>query len=349
MGDRLYTLLRDGDDEVVVCWNADTGKDVWRYPYPGKYSRSRFVDQQYSAGPRSTPTVDGDLVFAAGATGILTCVKASSGKKVWQKDLFEEFNARKYQWGASYSPLVVGELVYACPGGPDGNSLAAFHKKTGELAWKKLDDIAGYSSPVVMTVDGTLQVVFFTGEGLVGVAPDTGKLLWRFPWETQYNANIATPAVVGPYVFLSSGYGRGCAVVEVSQGKGGEFQARRVYEGNQMCNHYASSVRYKDYIYGFNDTLLTCMSFRTGEVLWKERGFQKGSLILADGNLIVLGEKGKLAVAPASPKEFKPVSSSKVPGRRSRFWNIPVLAGGRLYVRDEDHLICLDVRKLSEK
>ncbi len=341
---RVYTLARDGDDEAVLCFDAETGRRLWRFKYPGKYDRgaSKF-EQGYGPGPRSTPTVDGDLIYTVGATGLFHCLKADTGEKVWAHDLFEEYKASTQQWGVAFSPLVDGDLVFASPGGPGGNALVAFDKKTGKERWKNLDDPAAYSSPVMMTVDGVRQVVFFMRPGLVAVAPETGKLLWRFPWETSYGCNIATPVVADNYGFISSGYDRGCAVVAVSKAKEGSWQARRVYESSRMRNHFSSSVLYKGHLYGFDESKLICMDFRTGDVLWKEGGFKKGSLMVAGGNLIVLGENGKLAVAKASPEGFK--RTSQFQASRQKCWTVPVLADGKLYVRDETDLICLDVRR----
>jgi outer membrane protein assembly factor BamB len=343
VGRRLYTMLRDGSDEVVVCLNADTGKQIWRYDYPmrdGETGRKFITD--WGGGPRATPTVDGDRVYTVGATGILHCLKADTGKRVWSHDLLKEFDAKNIQWGVSFSPLVDGGLVFTSPGESDGYGLAAFDKRTGKLKWHNLDDKAGYSSPMAMTVDGIRQVLFFTARGLVGVAPDTGELFWRFDWETEYDCNIATPLVVDNYVFISSNYDRGCAVLEVTR-DGGKLRADRVYEGNRMCNHYSTCVRWQDHLYGFHDSKLCCMNFRTGEIVWKQPGFKKGALLIADGHLIVLGENGKLAVAKATPEGFKARSSFQV--TRTKCWTMPVLAHGKLYVRDEERLICLDVRK----
>jgi outer membrane protein assembly factor BamB len=344
-GGRVYTMLRDGDAEAVVCRDADTGKQLWRFSYPGKYGQEgRTFEEGYGSGPRSTPTVDGDHVYTVGATGILHCLRADTGKKVWQHDLIAEFKPPKnLQWGVSFSPLVEGGLVFTNPGGKSGESLVAFDKRTGEVVWKNLDDPAGYSSPIAMTVEGVPQVIFFTGAGLVSVDPKTGGLHWRYPWETQFGCNIATPIAAGNYLFISSNYGKGCAVLEVSKDGGGKLQARRVYEGTQMSNHFSSSVRYQDHVYGFNDGVLTCLDFRTGETVWREKGFKKGSLLIADGHLIVLGENGKLAVARATPDGFQAKSSFQV--SRKKCWTAPVLAGGRLYVRDETHVICLDLKK----
>jgi outer membrane protein assembly factor BamB len=344
VGGRLYTMLGDGSEEAVVCWDAGTGKERWRFHYPARFGQGpRTFNSGYQTTPRSTPAVAGGAVYAVGATGLFHCLDAKTGKKRWAVDLLEEFGARPPQWGVSFSPLVSGDRVFTIPGGPDGNALAAFERRTGRLRWKALDDRAAYSSPVLMTAGGADQVLFFTEAGLVSVNPQSGALYWRYPWETRYGCNIAAPVVAGNYVFISSGYGRGCALLEVSQGAGGKPEVHRVYEGNQMCNHYSTSVRYEDHLYGFNESRLECMNFRTGKVVWKQSGYGKGSLLVADGYLIVLGEEGKLAVGKASQKGFRPQASFQA--TRAKCWTMPVLAEGRLYVRDEERITCLDVRK----
>ncbi len=340
---RVFTMLREGNNEVVVCWDARTGKTKWRFPYEASYDSGAHRVADYSQGPRSTPTVDGDLVYTVGATGLLHCLRTRDGKKVWSKDLVMEFQVTPSRYGVAFSPLIDGGLVFTNPGGSDGGSLAAFDKRTGKLKWKALDDPAAYSSPIAVTLDGVRQIVFFTAKGLVGVDPKNGELYWRFPWVTDYGCNIATPLSVGNYLFISTNYGRGCAVVEVRKTKAGKFGAERVYEGNQMCNHYATSVYFKEHIYGFDATRLVCMNFRTGEVLWKQKGFQKGTLLIAGGRLVVLGEKGRMAIAPATPDGFKPTAEFQV--TRKKCWTMPVLAEGKLFVRDEEQVICLDVHK----
>ena len=335
VGKRVLTMMQDGADEAVVCWNADTGQEFWRFHYACSY----YSDQ--GNGPRSTPTVDGDFVYAVGATGVFHCLKLENGEKVWRHDLLQEFGARNLQWGVSFSPLVEGNLVVTNPGGPNGNSIAAFDKQDGKLAWKNLDDPAGYSSPIAATLAGRRQIVFFTGTAVVGVSLENGHELWRYPWETSYGANVATPIVLNQYVFISSGYGKGCAVLRPEAWKG--YRVDRVYESNQMRNHFSSSLYFKEHLYGFDEDRLICMEFRTGKVRWKERGFKKGSLLIADGHLIVLGEYGELAVAEATPDGFRPKSSCRI--SKTKCWTVPVFADGKLYVRDEEKVRCLDLKK----
>ncbi|MCS6851212.1 MAG: PQQ-like beta-propeller repeat protein [Gemmataceae bacterium] len=333
---RAITLFQDGDSEAVVCWDAETGKERWRFRYPCRYVND------FGNGPRSTPTISGDLIFAVGATGMMHCLKADTGEKVWVRDLLRDFGAENLQWGVSFSPLVEGGLVYTNPGGPNGRSLAAFHKADGKLAWAALDDVAGYSSPIAVTAAGKRQVVFFTGKRLVGVDPVTGSLLWSYPWETDYDANIATPIAVGDYLFISSGYDRGCALLKVVAEQG-TFRIQRVYENTHMRNHFASCVYYNEHLYGFDEATLTCMEFRSGTVRWRERGFRKGSLTIADGKLFVLSENGRLALADASPEAYRERSSYRF--SHGKCWTVPVLCRGKLYLRDEEKVVCLDVKK----
>jgi outer membrane protein assembly factor BamB len=334
---RAYTLLQDGEDEAVVCWDAETGKESWRLGYACKYHND------YGSGPRSTPTVDGEYVYTVGATGILHCLKAASGEKVWRHNLLEEFQAENLTWGVSFSPLIEGELILTNPGGPNGSSLVAFDKRTGQLVWKGQNDQAGYSSPLAITAAGVRQVVFFTESGLVSVSPKDGQVYWRFPWETDYGCNIATPISAGDYLYISSGYGRGCALVKIVADESGALQAKRVYENNLMCNHFSSSVLFQDHLYGFNEATLTCMEFRTGKVVWKEKGFRKGSLLVADGQLIILGESGQLALAEATPEGYRQKASFRI--SQNKCWTVPALANGKLFVRDEEQVLCLDLKK----
>ena len=335
---RVISMVQDGRSEAVVCWDAETGREIWRHLTPA------YFKHKFGNGPRSTPTIDGDLVFSVGATGIMNCLRVVKDKPelLWTKPLLEEFGAKNLEWGVSFSPLVVGDLVYTNPGGPEGRSLVALDKRTGAVRWQALDDFAGNSSPVLADIAGQKQIVFFTETGLVAVTPDQGKLLWRFPWQTEFGASIATPIVVGDFVFVSSGYGKGCAMVKVeSTGQG--LEARLVYKNRNMRTHFTSCVRHQEHLYGFNDTSLTCMELRTGKVAWMERGFDKGSLTLADGHLFILGEYGTLAVAEASPEAYR--EKGRFQFSENRCWTVPVIANGKMYVRDQEKLACYDVKK----
>jgi hypothetical protein len=214
---------------------------------------------------------------------------------------------------------------------------------TGKVRWKALDDPAGYSSPVISTAAGVRQVVCLTGTELVGLDPRTGEVYWRFPWETKFEVNASTPIIRGDYVFISSGYGKGCALVKVVK-KGKGLAAERVYANNLMRNHFSSSVFHDDHVYGFDEGFLVCMPFRKGRKRdWKERKFSRGTLLVAGDRLIVLGEGGELALVEPTPDEYREKAIFKVTD--TRCWTVPALAHGRLYVRDEQRILCLNLRK----
>jgi outer membrane protein assembly factor BamB len=349
-GGRLFTMEEEiapastGDVaetqfEAVVCRDARDGAEVWRFRYPNEYS------ERFGSGPRSTPAVDGQRVYAVGPTGIFHCLDAATGKRLWRHDLMEEFHGRTMQYGVSFSPLVEGNLVYTTPGGPDGNAVVAFDKETGQVVWKALDDPMGYSSPLAVTAAGVRQLLVFTNRALVSLSPTDGTVYWRYPWETVNGFNIATPLSVGNYVFISSAYGKGCALLEVTADADGSPRVHRVYEHNRLRNHFASSVRWGDHLYSLDEKDLVCMDIRTGSVAWREKGirkFGKGTLLAAAGQLIVLGESGTLWLVEATPAGYREKASCRV--SENKCWTVPSLADGKLYVRDESHLLCLDVR-----
>jgi outer membrane protein assembly factor BamB len=337
-GSRLYTMLKDGGSEVVVCLDADSGKEVWRRPYACDYKNDQ------GSGPRSTPSVDDDRVYTVGATGIFHCLNAQTGEVLWRHDLLDEFHGKSPTWGVSFSPLVVGDLAYTMPGGSKQNGLAAFNKVDGKLIWHNLDDPAGYSSPVLCKAAGKVQILFFTAVGLVSVSPSDGSEYWRFPWKTPNDVNAATPVCVDDYVFLSSDYGIGCALLKVEAKGPDKHVAKRVYKNKRLGDNHASNVYYNEHIYGFHDgRQLVCMDFRTGDVKWQENGYGHGSLVAAEGYLIVLGDGGKLALVEATPSEYREKASLQLSG--SRYWSMPVLANRRLYVRDEREIVCWDLAK----
>jgi outer membrane protein assembly factor BamB len=326
--------------EAVVCWDAETGQEHWSFRYPNHFH------ERFGSGPRSTPAVDGDCVYAVGPTGIFHCLKAATGEKVWRHDLMQEFQGRPMQYGVSFSPLVEGDLVYTMPGGPSGNAVAAFDKRSGALAWKALDDPIGYSSPIAITAAGVRQILVFTNAALVSLSPADGKVLWRFPWVTADGFNIATPLGFGNYVFISSAYGKGCALVEITAQADGGLDAGLVYEHNRMRNHFASSVRHGDYIYGFDQTDLVCMKIRSGKIMWREKGarsFGKATLIIADGHLIIMGEDGRLVLAEATPEGYREKASFQI--TQFKCWTVPAISAGKLYFRNEAEAACLDLRR----
>lgn len=336
-GDRLVTLIQDGDDEVVLCLALADGAVKWKHRYP-----ARFHEALGGVGPRSTPAIADGRVYAVGATGLFHCLDAGTGKVEWMHDFCKEMEAPLPEYGFTTSPLVLGDRVYVTIGGAKGGCCAAYNRTDGKLLWKSQEGPSGYSSPIAATLAGRAQIVFLTGDAVLGLEPADGKQLWRYPWVTQQGINAATPVVIGSNVLVSSGYGKGCGLLNIAA-TGDTFTATRVYEHNRMRNHFATSVLVGDHVYGFDDAYLIAMEALSGKVKWKQRGFDKGSLIAIGKRLIVLGEHGKLALVEANPQKYQEVSN--FPLTNSRCWGAPALAQGKLLVRDQESVFCVDLRQ----
>jgi len=332
---RLYTMYNKGETEHVACHDAASGKELW-----SREIDSRYLDDQGN-GPRSTPVVHGKVVYALGAKGKLVALAAGTGEVVWRKDLVRELDARSPQWGISTQPLIYGDKLYVNAGGSKGRSIAAFDTKTGELVWSAEDDDAGYSQPLPIVVEGVPQILFFTAGALVSLDPKTGKSYWRVPWQTSYDVNAATPIFLPPdRVLVSTGYNTGSAVLRIDMDEG-RGQVQRVWESRGFKNQFSSSVVAGDYAYGFDNRVLKCLDLRTGEELWKKSDLGHGSLIYADGHLIVLGERGELVLVEATPAAYIEKGATQV--LSGKCWTAPTLAGGKLYVRNEREMKCLSV------
>jgi outer membrane protein assembly factor BamB len=334
-GGKVYTMFSDADGEYLACFGAADGKELWRVRLDDNRS-DRFGD-----GPRSTPTVDGDVVYALGAQGVLVAVTTADGKTRWQKDLKQEVSATVPQWGVSASPLVEGNLLLVTAGGKPDAAVVALDTKTGELRWKAHSDKPGYSTPLPVEMHGVRQVLFFTGSSLASVKPDDGTVLWSVPWKTSYSVNAAMPIQVAPdKVFVSSGYDTGAAVFQVSR-SGDTWTAKETWKSRVMKNHFNSSILHEGYLYGFDDATLKCVNALSGEESWGQRGFAKGSLLLADGHLLVFSEEGLLALVEATPDGYKEKARAQI--FESRTWTMPSLAGGTLYLRSQKEMVALDI------
>jgi outer membrane protein assembly factor BamB len=340
---RVFTLCQDDAYEAVVCWSADKGQELWRYRYS-----AQFLDQ-YGNGPRSTPAVDGDVVYTVGATGIMHCLKtqpaSAAGEVVWSKDLLADFGARNRRWGVSFSPLVLGDLVVVVPGGPVGKCLAALDKRDGKVVWQALSDSPGYSSPMAATIAGKPQLVFVSGERVVGLSPMDGTLYWEHPWPVQDGINIATPIVAGDCVFVCSGYGQGGALLKIEQGAGTGLKAHVCYHSRRLRSHFSSPVRWQDHLFVFDEAALVCVNLKTGQEAWRQARIGKGSLVVADGLLIILDEGSRLILAEATPEAFRVRGQVQLGEERGRTWTAPALANGLLYVRDVDRIVCLNLSR----
>lgn len=329
---RVYTQGQRGGQQFVVAFDVKTGARLWETP-----TTMRPFRESRGNGPRGTPTLDGDRLYAMAADGTLAALEAATGKVIWSQNVLQRYKGSMIPWAISESPLVDGDRLIVMPGGP-GASLVSLNKLDGALQWKAGNDQAGYSSAVIAEVEGVRQVVALSGEGAFGVRLDTGQLLWRYDRVSNSTANIATPIVHEGHVFLSTDYGTGGALLKL-----GARGASEVYFTREMKNHHSTSVLVDDVLYGFNSSILTAMRFRTGQVLWRHRSVGKGSLIFADKLLYVLSEEGVLALVEARPDQYREVSRFEIPSGQFPTWAPPVIADGRLYVREQDRLMSFDV------
>ena len=332
---RMYTMGLRGDREFVVAFDVATGKEVWATPHGSAAYRNDRGD-----GPRGTPTIDGDRIYALGGNGDLSAIEAKSGKVIWSKNVLKDFGGSNIRWGISESPLVMGNKLLVNAGGP-GASIVALNKSNGAVIWKSQSDEAGYSSAIPFEVNGATQVVFFTAERAVGLDPNDGKLLWDYARPSNNVANVATPIVRANRVFISSDYGTGGGVVEIKP----DNKAQEIWFTKEMRNHHSSSVLIGDYLYGFSSAILTAMKFDTGEIAWKDRSVGKGSLVFADGHLYLFSENGVVGLAEATPTGYKEKGRFKIQQDSLPTWTHPVVAGGRLYLRDQDTVYAYDVRE----
>ncbi len=338
---RVYTMFSAGEDEFVICLNEETGKEIWRFR-----TGAKFYERQGGNGPRSQPTVDGERVFVLSAEGWLYALNAKDGKKLWLVDLYDGLGSRVPKFGFSTSPLVEGDLLLLEVGTRQGTFIA-LDKTNGAVKWASQRDVVSYSSPIAADIAGIRQVVFVSGEAAVGLSPTDGSLYWRFPWSTSYDLNVATPILVPPdHIFISSGYDHGAALLQISP-EGDGLSVKKVWESRGMKNHFGTSLLIGDYIYGFDNAILKCIEAKTGKEQWKRRGYGKGTLIYADGQLIILSDKGKLALADASPTGFREKASTQV--LSGKCWTPPTLANGKIFVRDMHRIVCMDVSGTQAK
>ena len=331
---RLYTMGLRGDRELIIAFDLATGKQVWATPHGGAFHNDR------GDGPRGTPTLDGDRLYALGGNGDLSCLDAKTGRLVWTMNVLSKFGGSNPQWGISESPLVIGEKILVNAGGP-GASIVALKKTDGSLIWKSQSDGAAYSSAIAVNVSGVNQAVFFTSSRALGLDLRDGRLLWEYSRPSNDVANIATPVARGNRVFISSDYGTGGGVVEIKP----DGKAQEIYFTKDMRNHHSSSVLVGDTLYGFSSSILTAMRFDTGEVAWRDRSVGKGSLVYADGHLYCFSENGVVGLVEANPAAYHEKGRFQIQQGSLPTWTHPVVAGGRLYLRDQDTIYAFDVQE----
>jgi outer membrane protein assembly factor BamB len=354
-GGKAYTLvLRDqqgAERETLVAYDANSGKELWSSSLgavkTGNGGQDGTPDNKGGDGPRSTPAVRDGKVYVNSAKLVLSCFDANSGKLLWQNDLVKDYAGRIINWDNAASPVIDGNLVFVAGGGK-GQSLLAFDKETGKLAWKGEDDQMTHATPVAASIHGQRQIIFFTQSGLVSVVPESGKVLWRQPF--KYNVSTAaSPVVADDIVYCAAGYGVGAGAYKISK-QGNEFKSTQLWrsEGNEpVANHWSTPV-YKDgHLYGmfsfkkYGTGPLKCVELATGKVKWTEPNFGAGNVILAGNTVIALADNGELVVVAANPEKYTELSRSKVVD--GKCWSTPALANGKIYIRSTKEGACLDL------
>ncbi len=354
-GARAFTLImRDFEGaprETLLALDAGSGKELWAQPLGGikvgDGGQSGTEDNKGGDGPRSTPSVDGNRVYVVSAKLVVACFDAASGQSVWSHDLIKEHAGRNISWQNAASPLVEGNLVFVGGGGP-GESLLAFEKDTGKVAWKSHDEKITHATPIVATLLGTKQIIFFTQSGLVSVNPADGKLLWKHPFKYSVST-AASPVVGGDIVYCAAGYGVGATAVKVSR-EGGDWKATELWRtaGNQpVANHWSTPVYFQGHLYGmfsfkeYGTGPLKCVELATGQVKWSQPNFGAGQVILAGDTVLALNDKGEIVTVAANPKAYQELSRAKVV--TGKCWSSPSLAHGRIFVRSTKEGVCLDL------
>jgi outer membrane protein assembly factor BamB len=336
--DRIFVQGSNGRQSIVYVLNRADGKGIW------SKALGPAGDNDRGPGPRGTPTVDGDRVYVLTENGDLACLKALDGTAVWQRNILKDFGARNIDWQISESPLVDGNHVIVTPGGR-GAGMVALDKLTGATVWtsKELSDEAGYSSAVVGDVQGVRILMTLTAEAGVGVRASDGKLMWRYRQVANRTANITTPIFSDNKVFYSSAYDTGGALLGLTA-QNGEVKAQEIYFTREMQNHHGGVLLVNGYLYGFNNSILTCLEFSTGKMMWRNRSVGKGSLTYADGHLYIESEDNVVGLAEASPTGYREKGRFRIPDQGLPSWAHPVVAGGRLYIRNQRTLAEYDIR-----
>lgn len=329
------TQEQHGEEETVVCYDLLTGQEKWRHK-----DTFRYQNPMAGIGPRATPTLSQNRVYTVGAMGQLNCLDLETGQKIWSRNILQDTQAEQQEWGLSCSPLILDDKVIVSPGGPNNQSLMAYHKNTGEVIWGGGNKKAGNSSPNLVTLAQTEHIVIFNNRQIAGHNPTSGKLLWQHPWpNSQY---VAQPVPIpNDRLFVSSGYGVGCQLIQIEKNAQGDFSATTLWKNNRLKAKFTNVV-YKDgHIYGLDDGILVCLDAETGTRKWKRGRYGHGQLILVDDLLLIQSEHGDVVLVDATPEGHN--ERANLPALGSRTWNNPTFAAPYLLVRNDQEAACYEL------
>ncbi len=376
---RYFQCDREGDHARLVCLNAETGAEIWKFEYPTNYEDLYGYDN----GPRCSPVVDGDRVYIYGVEGMLHCLRVEDGTPVWKVDTAADFGVVQNFFGVGSTPVIEGDLLIVMIGGSppesqnvppgqldrvdgNGSGIVAFHKMTGEVKYKITDELASYASPLLATIDGRRWCFAFARGGLVGFEPASGNVDFHYPWRdrSMESVNASTPVVIGNQVFISETYGPGSSLLQVRPGDYDVVWSDDPrLRDKAMQTHWNTPIYHEGYLYGSSgrhteNAELRCVEWKTGKVMWSEPDLTRTSLLYVDGHFVCLGEYGTLHLIKATAEKFQvvaevtledksdrppPLGFRSPPLLKSPCWAAPILSHGLLFVRGSDRLVCLQL------
>jgi len=333
-GSRAITQEQRGQDELIVCYDLATGDFIWSHT-----NRVRFNEPMGGDGPRATPTIDGDRVFALGATGILDCLDAASGKLIWTHDTLKENALPNTYFGKSSSPLVIDELVVVTGGMTNSSTLLAFRREDGAPAWRIGKDQASFSSPMLATLAGRRHILSINGASVTGHDPKDGRTLWEYPWATAKWPKCAQPVLLdGDRIFVAASFNAGCALLQIKSASEGNFSVAELWKNRNLKSDFSNIVARDGFIYGLDDGILACLDIANGQRKWKDGRYGHGQLLLINDLLLVQTEQGPVALVEANPSAFNEVA--RFNALSAKTWNTPALAGEFLLVRNDQEAAC---------
>ena len=337
-GDRIYLQGASGNASTLFALNRADGKPVWNAPL------GRPADNDRGGGPRGTPTVDGEYVYALTESGDLTCVRGKDAYVIWKRNILRDWNAHQPGWLISESPLVDGDKLIVTPGGR-GAGMVALNKTDGKEVWRAADlsDQAGYASCIIADIHGVRTVMNLTSGAGVGVRATDGKLMWRYQKPANDVANCTTPVYHQGKVFYTSAYGTGCGQLAITK-QGDGLATQEMYFSRDMMNHHGGVVLVNGKVYGYSNNILTCLDWATGKLVWRDRSVGKGSVTYADGMLYLLGEDHVMGLAEATPDGYRERGRFSIEDQGRPSWAHPVVCGGKLYIRNQSTLNCYDIQ-----
>jgi outer membrane protein assembly factor BamB len=334
---RVFTIEQRRENEVVVAYDLDSGRELWTNGWEAKFS-----EYHSDEGPRTTPTYDDGKVYALGATGEFRCLDATNGSVIWATNIITQNNAQVPLYGVVSSPLIVGNEIVLQPGAYHGKSVVCYDKRDGRVLWGALDLAMGYATPMLVTLGGEQQVIICARPWIVGLRLEDGAERWRFPWHIIDNERpLAQPLQIGTNIFVvSAAYMTGSAAFEVDR-VNDAFEAKELWKNKNLKAKFASAVFYQGYIYGLDEDILVCLDAKTGERKWKDGRYGYGQILLADGHLIVLCANGDLALVKATPDQWTELA--RFPALKGKTWNAPAIADGRLLIRNGAEMACYQI------